>query len=87
MVCRAKITPQMETMLLTHMFALCLRLDDYATDSTLLAKDLSMSVAKYVFSSSRLSTDMHPATTEMVHFYPYASGPVPWSVIAGGCCA
>jgi DNA-directed RNA polymerase I subunit RPA49 len=38
----------METMLLTHMFALCLRLDDYSTDSTLIAKDLSMSVVKYV---------------------------------------
>lgn len=37
----------METMLLTHMFALCLRVDDYATDTTLIAKDLSMSVAKY----------------------------------------
>ncbi|KIP06400.1 hypothetical protein PHLGIDRAFT_107028 [Phlebiopsis gigantea 11061_1 CR5-6] len=43
---QAKITPQMETMLLTHMFALCLRIDDYATDTTLLAKDLSMSAAK-----------------------------------------
>lgn len=38
----------METMLLTHMFALCLRLDDYATDTTLIAKDLSMSAAKCV---------------------------------------
>lgn len=36
----------METMLLTHMFALCLRIDDYATDTTLVAKDLSMAVAK-----------------------------------------
>lgn len=43
---RAQITPQMETMLLTHMFALCLRLDDYATDTTLIAKDLSMPVVK-----------------------------------------
>ncbi|GJE92909.1 RNA polymerase I associated factor, A49-like protein [Phanerochaete sordida] len=43
---QAKITPAMETMLLTHMFALCLRVDDYATDTTLIAKDLSMSVAK-----------------------------------------
>lgn len=43
---RAQITPQMETMLLTHMFALCLRLDDYATDTTLIAKDLSMTVVK-----------------------------------------
>jgi DNA-directed RNA polymerase I subunit RPA49 len=31
-----------ETKLLTHLFALCLRLDDYAVDTALLAKDLSM---------------------------------------------
>ncbi|KAJ3528889.1 hypothetical protein NM688_g7932 [Phlebia brevispora] len=41
-----KITPQTETMLLSYMFALCLRVDDYATDTTLLAKDLSMAVTK-----------------------------------------
>ncbi|EPQ55866.1 RNA polymerase I associated factor, A49-like protein [Gloeophyllum trabeum ATCC 11539] len=39
-------TPQTETSLLTHMFALCLRVDDYATDTTLVASDLSMQVAK-----------------------------------------
>ncbi|EKM52686.1 uncharacterized protein PHACADRAFT_261280 [Phanerochaete carnosa HHB-10118-sp] len=43
---QAKITPAMETMLLAHMFALCLRVDDYATDTTLIARDLSMSAAK-----------------------------------------
>jgi len=32
--------------LLTHMFALCLRADEWATDTTVLARDLSMSVAK-----------------------------------------
>ncbi|KAI0688017.1 RNA polymerase I associated factor, A49-like protein [Cytidiella melzeri] len=42
----ARITPQTETMLLAYMFALCLRVDDYATDTTLLAKDLSMAVTK-----------------------------------------
>jgi DNA-directed RNA polymerase I subunit RPA49 len=31
-----------ETKLLTHLFALCLRLDDYAVDTAVLAKDLSM---------------------------------------------
>lgn len=35
----------METLLLTHMFALCLRIDDYATDTTLIANDLSQKVA------------------------------------------
>ena len=43
-----KITPQTEAMLLSYMFALCLRVDDYATDTTLLAKDLGMAVTKYV---------------------------------------
>ncbi|KAI0339086.1 RNA polymerase I associated factor, A49-like protein [Trametopsis cervina] len=42
----ARITPQSETLLLTYMFALCLRVDDYATDTTLLAKDLSLAVTK-----------------------------------------
>ncbi|KAH9943769.1 RNA polymerase I associated factor, A49-like protein [Amylocystis lapponica] len=42
----AQVTPQSETMLLTHMFALCLRIDDYATDTTLIAHDLSMPVEK-----------------------------------------
>ncbi|GBE87161.1 RNA polymerase I associated factor, A49-like protein [Sparassis latifolia] len=39
-----QVTTQSETMLLTYMFALCLRLDDYATDTTLIAHDLSMPV-------------------------------------------
>ncbi|THH26921.1 hypothetical protein EUX98_g7263 [Antrodiella citrinella] len=37
-----KITSQTETSLLTHMFVLCLRVDDFASDSALIAKDLSM---------------------------------------------
>ncbi|KIK92192.1 hypothetical protein PAXRUDRAFT_147843 [Paxillus rubicundulus Ve08.2h10] len=37
-------TSQTETMLLTHMFALALRVDDYATDTTLIASDLSQNV-------------------------------------------
>lgn len=36
----------METNLLTHMFALCLRVDEWATDTAILAGDLSMPVAK-----------------------------------------
>ncbi|KAF8578888.1 RNA polymerase I associated factor, A49-like protein [Ramaria rubella] len=41
---KAQTTKQMQTLLLTHMFALCLRVDNYATDPTLIAADLSMSV-------------------------------------------
>ena len=43
---RAHVTQEMETNLLTHMFALCLRVDEWATDTTVLAGDLSMSVTK-----------------------------------------
>ncbi|TFK48256.1 RNA polymerase I associated factor A49-like protein [Heliocybe sulcata] len=39
-------TSQTETSLLTHMFALCLKVDDYATDTTLVASDLSMQITK-----------------------------------------
>lgn len=43
---RARVTSEMETNLLTHMFALCLRVDRWATDTAILAGDLSMPVAK-----------------------------------------
>ncbi|EJF57477.1 RNA polymerase I associated factor, A49-like protein [Dichomitus squalens LYAD-421 SS1] len=43
---KPKMTPQTETMLLTYMFALCLRVDDYATDTETIAHDLSMPPAK-----------------------------------------
>jgi len=43
---KARVTPEMETNLLTHMFALCLRVDEWATDTAALAGDLSMPVAK-----------------------------------------
>ena len=43
---RARITPEKETLLLTSLFALCLRVDDYATDTTLLSKDLTMAASK-----------------------------------------
>lgn len=39
-------TSQTKTTILTHIFALCLRVDDYATDTTLLAADLAMTVVK-----------------------------------------
>jgi DNA-directed RNA polymerase I subunit RPA49 len=34
------------TNLLTHLFALCLRIDNYATDTTLLSSDLSIDLQK-----------------------------------------
>lgn len=43
---RMKVTSSKENLLLTHMFALCLRIDDYATDTALMAKDLSLPVTK-----------------------------------------
>ncbi|KAH7920228.1 RNA polymerase I associated factor, A49-like protein [Leucogyrophana mollusca] len=42
----ARVTSQSETLLLTSMFALCLRVDDFATDTSLIAADLSQPVAK-----------------------------------------
>ncbi|KAI0031466.1 Rpa49 subunit specific to nuclear RNA polymerase I [Vararia minispora EC-137] len=42
----AKMTGATETLLFTHMFALCLKLDSFATDTALIAKDLRMSVTK-----------------------------------------
>ena len=47
-------TTQTKTTVLTYMFALCLRVDDYATDSALIASDLAMPVAKYVIPAYRL---------------------------------
>lgn len=43
---RVHVTQELETSLLTHMFALCLRVDEWATDTTVLATDLSMPVTK-----------------------------------------
>ncbi|KAI6148083.1 Rpa49 subunit specific to nuclear RNA polymerase I [Pisolithus tinctorius] len=40
---KSQFTSQKETLLLTHMFALCLRVDDYATNTEIIAKDLSQS--------------------------------------------
>jgi len=37
-----KVTTEMETRLLTHMFALCLRLDNFSVETGVLAGDLSM---------------------------------------------
>jgi DNA-directed RNA polymerase I subunit RPA49 len=47
-------TSATETNLLTHVFALCLKVDDFATDTTVLAHDLSMQVSKYVMLSLEL---------------------------------
>ncbi|KAI6148088.1 Rpa49 subunit specific to nuclear RNA polymerase I [Pisolithus tinctorius] len=40
---KSQFTSQKEMLLLTHMFALCLRVDDYATNTEIIAKDLSQS--------------------------------------------
>ncbi|KAA1474187.1 RNA polymerase I associated factor, A49-like protein [Dentipellis sp. KUC8613] len=39
-------TSHTDTNLMTHIFALCLKVDDFATDTTLLASDLRMGVTK-----------------------------------------
>jgi DNA-directed RNA polymerase I subunit RPA49 len=41
---RYQPTSATRTSLLTHIFALCLKVDDYATDTQLIAHDLSMQV-------------------------------------------
>ena len=43
---RSQVTQELETNLLTHMFTLCLRVDEWATDTAILAGDLCMPVAK-----------------------------------------
>ena len=52
------MTSQTETTLLTHMLALCLRIDDHATDTVIVASDLRMSSVRYVkaFSLFRLES-------------------------------
>ncbi|EGO02918.1 hypothetical protein SERLA73DRAFT_165847 [Serpula lacrymans var. lacrymans S7.3] len=42
----AQTTTQTQTTILTYMFALCLRVDDFSTDTTLIAADLSQPVTK-----------------------------------------
>ena len=42
-------TKDNEIALMTHMFALCLHVDNFASDTTLLATDLRESVNKYVY--------------------------------------
>ena len=41
------MTTENETRLLTHLFSLCLKVDDYATDTALIAVDLKMSSTRY----------------------------------------
>jgi DNA-directed RNA polymerase I subunit RPA49 len=45
---RPRTTPQLELLLLAHLFALCLRIDNYAADHALIARDLSLAPEKYV---------------------------------------
>ena len=51
------MTSDNETSLLTNLFTLCLKIDDYATDTTLIAADLKMSPTRYVTFSSDLHDD------------------------------
>jgi DNA-directed RNA polymerase I subunit RPA49 len=41
------MTSENETSFFTHLFSLCLKVDDYATDTSLIATDLKMSLARY----------------------------------------
>ncbi|KZT68077.1 RNA polymerase I associated factor, A49-like protein [Daedalea quercina L-15889] len=43
---KIKVTSQAETMLMTYMLALCLRVDDFSTDTELIAHDLKLPVSK-----------------------------------------
>ncbi|KAN0142082.1 RNA polymerase I associated factor, A49-like protein [Lactarius tabidus] len=43
---KAQMTTENETCLLTHLFSLCLKVDDYAANATLIAVDLKMSSAR-----------------------------------------
>jgi DNA-directed RNA polymerase I subunit RPA49 len=45
--CRARMTSENETSLLTHLFSLCLRVDEYATETALIAADLKMAPTRY----------------------------------------
>ena len=44
--CRRRFSTENQIMLLTHMFALCLRVDNYATDTAILANDLKETVTR-----------------------------------------
>ena len=41
------MTSENETSFLTHLFSLCLKVDDYATDAAQIAADLKMSSTRY----------------------------------------
>lgn len=43
---RHQMTTKTETTLLTHLLALCLKVDNYATDTTVIAQDLSRSTSE-----------------------------------------
>lgn len=54
------MTSQTDTILLTSMFALCLRVDDYATDTQLMATDLKLGVTRSVFSRAYTQSTYSP---------------------------
>lgn len=49
-----RYTTKAQTLLMTHMFALILRADDWAVDTALVASDLGLDVTKYVSSTNSL---------------------------------
>ena len=51
------MTSENETNLLTHLFSLCLKVDDYATETALIAADLKMSPTRYDLPSSNMYSD------------------------------
>lgn len=69
---RAYVTQEMEMNLLAHMFALCLRVDEWATDTTILAGDLSMPVSKVnqLFKSLGTSVVQFPCLTGLTSHHP-----------------
>ena len=73
---RAHVTQALETNLLTHIFALCLRVDEWATDTTILAVDLSMPVVKVnqlfkSLGSSVLGYPRFTKVTPLAYFYQF----------------
>ena len=54
---RAQMTTENETRLLTHLFSLCLKVEDYAADTALIAADLKMSTTRYLLQIIHVVTD------------------------------
>jgi DNA-directed RNA polymerase I subunit RPA49 len=55
---RHQSTSATKTNLLTHMFALCLKLENFAADTETISKDLSMKTSEYVYLPHTPSYDL-----------------------------